>query len=407
MEYPKTLIICAGISETGELTATIKNLFFGWPIEKLLMVGYDYSGASSKYFGDSYVLRRSPSPKKKNLISGWFRNLNRIKMTFKAQRNMRLIRDNPIDPKTFEDLLDWIDDKKPDVVYGMIGASLSNIPYVISLMEVTKKPFVLHIADDWIRRDFFGLLGLKYNRFLNDRFSHMLNKAASVLCISQAMADEYSFRYNVKAHVFHNPVPNTVWNTVSLPSNETIRIMYFGSVERYHQDGILLLNTAIMELSRLGICAEGVVIGKIKGKEFSKMIKKLRNIHFWGYVEYHKLPEMVSKADILFMPFSFKKSLQNVRLSMPTKLTEYMFCPQPIIVLAPEQTALMKFAIKERFAYCITRNKSKLMAKAIQELASNPILRSRLSERARDVATKGFTTDKVCPRFQKVLGDLI
>ena len=76
----------------------------------------------------------------------------------------------------------------------------------------------------------------------------------------------------------------------------------------------------------------------------------------------------------LFLPLGFsKQSRAYVRLSMPTKLTEYLASGKPIILYCPEEIALAKFLADKDCAIMCTINKSVKLKESITQLQDKAV----------------------------------
>lgn len=64
----------------------------------------------------------------------------------------------------------------------------------------------------------------------------------------------------------------------------------------------------------------------------------------------------MTKADLLVIPLDFDEmSIRFARYSMPGKTSEYMASGTPILVYAPERTALSMYAKREKWGYSVNR----------------------------------------------------
>ena len=88
--------------------------------------------------------------------------------------------------------------------------------------------------------------------------------------------------------------------------------------------------------------------------------------------------------------------------SMSTKTAEYMISGVPILVYAPIQTALAKYAKEEEWAYLIDTNKKNVLFDALKELYSNIDLRRLLANKAKAVAIKNHDAINVRNQFREV-----
>ena len=88
---------------------------------------------------------------------------------------------------------------------------------------------------------------------------------------------------------------------------------------------------------------------------------------------------------------------------MPTKAPEYMITGTPIIILAPEETAIVKNAIKYDWAKVITQNNINQVSDSIKQLIENEELRYKYARNAISIAEKNYNSIVVTNEFKKVI----
>jgi len=117
---------------------------------------------------------------------------------------------------------------------------------------------------------------------------------------------------------------------------------------------------------------------------------------------YTALPSKFSAADLLLLPQDFdKKSVQFLRYSFPTKVSEYMISGTPVLVYGDERTGLTQYALKDKWAYVVTQNTRAALVKAITELYSNLSLREELGNRAQQIAIEREDAEVVRENFRQ------
>ena len=126
-----------------------------------------------------------------------------------------------------------------------------------------------------------------------------------------------------------------------------------------------------------------------------------------SFVPYEDLPKVLSSADFMVLPYDFaEEPLKYIRLSMPTKASEYMISGTPIIVFAPEETAIVKYAQKFGWAKVIVENEVEVVAKAVKQLFQNKDERRRIAQNAIQVAEKNHDSRKISRSFQDAICSL-
>ena len=92
---------------------------------------------------------------------------------------------------------------------------------------------------------------------------------------------------------------------------------------------------------------------------------------------------------------------------MPTKAPEFMITGTPIIIFAPESTAVVKYAKKYNWAKVITKNNIREVTVAIKELIENKELRQQVAKNAIKIAEENHNSIDVTRQFKNVICSLV
>jgi glycosyltransferase involved in cell wall biosynthesis len=124
-------------------------------------------------------------------------------------------------------------------------------------------------------------------------------------------------------------------------------------------------------------------------------------------VPYKELPRVFAEADILILPYDFSdESIRFIKYSMPTKAPEYMISGTPVIVFAPDVTAIVKDAENNKWAKVVTENSITQLQQTIQQLFTNEGERQKISSAAINLAENKFNSVSVRSRFKEILIDI-
>jgi len=137
-------------------------------------------------------------------------------------------------------------------------------------------------------------------------------------------------------------------------------------------------------------------------------IKNYKNVIHTEFVAYDDLPEIFSESDFLLLPYDFTPaSIKYIQFSMPTKAPEFMITGTPIIIFAPENTAVVKYAKKYNWAKVITKNNIHAVTTAIKELINNKEIRQQYAKNAIKIAEENHNSIDVTRQFQTVICSLV
>jgi len=167
-------------------------------------------------------------------------------------------------------------------------------------------------------------------------------------------------------------------------------IYYIGSF--YKGRGINL----ILEVAKIMKNKNFILFGK--RKEDEKLYNKPSNVEINNYIKYYKVPNILSKADLLLMPHSThfvgigsKKTDNIANFTSPIKMFEYLASGVPLMT---SNLLVLKEILKhEENSFIVKNNTSSEWVKSIKELESNFLLQKKIVKNGRFTAINN-TWDK-------------
>lgn len=306
------------------------------------------------------------------------------------------------------DFCNWLKILSPDVIYVQ-ASSRDTILFCLSVHSYVKKPLIFHFMDDWPSTiSDKGLFKKYWQKKIDLELKLLLDKASVLMSISDEMANEYKFRYNKNFITFHNPIDIEFWkkhqrNIYELSNSPTI--LYAGRIGLGIKTSLELIAKAIQQVNEeLKISINFI----LQTQEKLVWINKYQCVNHQGFVSYDELPQVFSEADFLILPYDFsRKSIKYIQYSMPTKAPEYMASGTPIIIFAPEVTAIVKYAVKHDFAKVITEDSISEISGAIKQLIENKELRQQIAQNAIKIAEKNHNSINVTNQFKKTILSIV
>ena len=430
--YPKILIIGQSFNKKSGGGVTISNLFKGWPKNRLAVASntnlysdldtsvcemYYQLGYNGKLhpFPLSIILPKinvgllpvrqadmeqhdaSATPVKSGKYKFLYSILGSLMHFFGVYNLFYKLKVTP----EFEQ---WVKEFDPDIIYTQL-ASLELIRFVDELHERTKKPVAIHIMDDWpLTINKPGIFYNYWQRKIDTEFRQLMDKSAILMSISNAMGDEYKKRYHKEFIPFHNPIDINFWKPAaakdySIKNNFTI--LYAGRIGFGIEQSLADIAVAVTEMAATN---QNIVFEIQTGDKeaVDKLVQFNDHVKWMKPTAYSALPEKFANADLLLLPQDFdKKSVQFLRYSFPTKVSEYMISGTPVLVYGDESTGLTQYALKDKWAYVVTQNSKTALVKAIKDLYENADLRKSLAQTAQQIALEREDAGKVREEFRK------
>ncbi len=310
-----------------------------------------------------------------------------------------------------QNLKEWLSDYRPDILYLQVS-SREGILFALELINYLKIPSAIHMMDDWPSTiSNKGIFKIYWKNRIENEFKQLLESVDLLLSISHAMSEEYEKKYNKKFIPFHNPIDIKHW----LPHKKSefdinkdyVKLLYSGRIGIGIKESLFEVARAINNMDT-GIDIKLHIQTPTKNKVVKNKLKKFKCVIINPIVDYSELPEIYSQADILLIANDFnKKSSDFLRLSMPTKISEYMVSGTPVLVYAPKELALSEFCIKNKCGHCVVNQNKEDIINAFLLIINNKEYRETLSRNAVQLAKDLFDAEKVRNEFQQLLIKLL
>jgi glycosyltransferase involved in cell wall biosynthesis len=302
----------------------------------------------------------------------------------------------------------WIDEYKPDVIYAQT-AFRDDTLFCISVQSYLKKPLIYHMMDDWPSIiNYKGLFKKYWYKKIDHEFRILLDRATLLLSICDSMSQEYKIRYGKDFIAFHNTIDIGFWKKhqrVDYILNDSPVILYAGRTGLGIQASLEAIAQAVQLINEeLNLSMKFI----LQTSKKPSWIDNYSCVEYKSFVSYNDLPKVFSAADFLILPYDFsRKSIKYLKYSMPTKAPEYMISGTPIIIFAPEVTAIVKYAKEYDWAKVITENSINILSDAIKQLIENKELRQQIAQNAIKIAEENHNSIDVTNQFRKVILSIV
>ncbi len=430
MGLPKVLIVGQSFNSDTGGGITLSNLFKGWERDKLAVTCSGYllldnidTDVCNLYYqlGEKEQKWRFPfSFLKRKYKSGLLRftdqkiqNMTIPKSKIRVSIIMNVfypllqymgIMHSMRKTSLSDEFCKWVKEYNPDIIYAQT-TSRDGISFCLELQSYLEKPLIYHVMDDWpstISQK--GLFRNYWHNKIDQELRVLLDRADVLMSISEEMSTEYKVRYNKDFIPFHNAIDVDFWKkyqrkTYDLPQNPTI--LYAGRIGLGIDSSLELVAKAIQGINdELNLSIKFV----LQTQDKPSWISDYSSVSHSGFVAYDDLPKVFSESDMLLLPYDFHSTaLKFIRFSMPTKVPEYMITGTPILIFAPEVTALVKYARKYEWAKVISKNDINAITCAITQMIENKELRQKYAMNAIVLAEKNHNLIDVTTEFRKVI----
>jgi len=374
-KYKKVLIISDfNLSGNSATDITMRSYFADWPKDKLFILS---TTQCKKPFAKTYVVKTNNHHNIRSIFS---------KLLLKSTNTLR---DRNITPgaivktegveiglkqkifaigASYADLLKIkigsklkaaLDNFKPEIIYTVMGSIRIN-RLVLSVSDSYKLNIIPHFMDDWISTKYTGTIWFyPPKKILVQSVKKLLKKANFGFCICEKMCTEYETRFHKKFY----PLMNTVKYSVLLPKNKAenelksdVFFTYFGGLHVNRWKSLNALSDALYNVS-LKI-NKNLILEIYTSVEFIKNFSSnfnRTNIRFFENVSHESAFQKMQQTNYLVHVESFDEQvIQFTRLSLSTKIPEYLAAGRPVFAIGPSSVASIEYLQENECAYVVT-----------------------------------------------------
>ena len=403
-KYPKVLIVGNTFDEFSGAGVTLTNLFKNWPKEKIAVaatsdVNYNYCererpcSAYYSFAGGINKSQKDANYKRKKKNQSFIRKVV-VDLSAKVGHKDW---DNsfPVDKR----FLDFYDEFNPDVIYSSMG-NIALMRFMIKLRSQRKFRLVIHIWDEFLGRYNYRWFPSLWKRIGDHYFLKAINMDDVVcLAIGDKMADDYGRRYGKIFYPFHNPVDPMLWDSVELKQPTIPTVAYFGKVNKNTITALQEMAEAVEQINKDGIAVRFLVHSGMNDSSLNELFAHFKYSELADLLPREDIPAAFKSSSVLFFPISFdEKSIKYQKLSIQTKLTEYLISRVPIFMYSSPEIAAYQY-LSENDAAITCEHGVPAIIEKLKILLQNPSCGDKVSNNAYELALRKHTTNYVREKF--------
>ncbi len=299
-----------------------------------------------------------------------------------------------------------IEDCQPDIVYALLGNySLAKNTF-LACMQVGV-PLYLHITDDYVRSLYqsmpFGkVLAATSDKWLRQCVAYSSGRAG----ISPTMAEEYQERYRKPWDTFTTGASPESYDPTPRRCDGITRFVYAGNLGLGRWKQLRALAVALNEMSAKSSSTLSLEIysSQEQVNAHRESLELAPVVKLRGWVPMEELPKVFHQADVLVHVESFEKEvIALTRLSLSTKLYQYMMAGRCLLGIGPEDLASMKLIRQSNAGVIFSANPSHGLKETIQNTFLSDETRLNLGRNGRTWAERWGDCRLERERFRKSL----
>lgn len=421
-ENPKVLVISHNpFSDTQNNGKTLSAFFKGWPKDKIAQlyltldkfdttvcekfyritdldvlktifskkqVGIEYTQTEEEKAADIAIKNGTEKEKlHKNKLYLLIRDLYQKRNPFMyCIRNLAW---KIVKPWKQEKLNKWIDDFNPDVVFFQSSNVYAIFDMVYDICKKRNIPLVMETTDDYVTSHFSidPFYWIDHYKMKN-RYTKAVKYSSCIFAIGDMMAKEYQERFGGNFKVAMNSISIKNKVTPYVPKEKEVNFLYAGNLglnrwKVLHEIGIALKE--IVQENDIKINFEVYSIERPQ-KEILKALTIENIMTYKGSLDSEELLKKRNESDILVHVESFdKKNKYITRLSVSTKIPEYLVSKRCILAVGPKNVASIRYIEDNDLGVVITTNQKKQMKEKLIELVTNSTKRTNYANQSLDI----------------------
>lgn len=308
-----------------------------------------------------------------------------------------------------KELNEWLDKFKPDIVFFLAGDVIYGHKICQYIVKKYRTKMAMYITDDYILpRKNLDILGHIRRKMIKKWMNKSIQCADALFSISEPMRVCYKEIFGKDSFVAANMYEPDLQKEKEHFYNENIVITYAGGLHYNRHLTILQMVRAIIQINeKYKNKAKKIVLKIYSGSSLKQNIMEellASNCCIWGgLLNSEALEQELKHSDFLLHVESFRKSnICDTKLSLSTKIPEYMSYHKPIIAIGPDEVASMQYL--EDCALCIT-DVSSIEVKLEQSLFDEKIGKE-FADKAYEKYLANHDKKKIQPEIIRIINEM-
>ncbi|MDQ0155367.1 hypothetical protein [Robertmurraya andreesenii] len=429
--YPRVLVISHNaFSSTLNNGKTFSSIFSSWPKEKIAQLYFqneipNFSVCHNFFKITDVSILRS---KKENIgerVKG-----NNIKIhSHEQSRTILFIKQNKWSAFNFlrdvlwssnkwnnQKLQDWLDEYAPEVIFFVGGESTFSYKIANQIASKFSIPIYLYYTDDYLTPayslDLFQWINwIRLKRVLKKT----LRNVNKVFVIGDDMGKEYANKLRKPCITIMNAIDIERFLSARVPTSaeennhSNIKMAYFGGMHLNRWKSLKAIGSACAYISE----AEGINISlsiysnQLPDKKIFTSLNNGTSLKYMGSVTENEIIDEMQKYDVLVHVESFdRKMKQKTRLSISTKIPEYLASGKTILAMGPSDISSIKYLKKLDLPYVITSQKKENITDILLKMSSE-LDNSRFKKLGIEIVREKHSIEQNKRKIQKYLSEVL
>lgn len=304
------------------------------------------------------------------------------------------------------DFDEFLDTFNPDVVLLQAG----DAPFMYAIARKISKKYNTKLV--MFNTEAYVLKKKLYSSIDNDCFWHTI--------LMNSLKKQYvKFMYEVDFCIYNTEILEEAYQTFFPHKGKSSTIYISSDVEKLEDNSsgkFTLLycgNLGVGRDEQLDKLAKALydvdtsakidVYGKFVSEESKEMLCSNLNIQYQGFVDYSKIPDLMSRASML-IHCENDKGLENLKYAFSTKIADCLASSRPFLVFASNGYPFVQYLKKNNCAH-IASNSDELK-KILSRSIEDSIYRKKYINNANLIVSKNHNLKNNCEKFIRIISQI-
>lgn len=380
---PKVLVISSSpFSTQNNNGKTLSSFFAGYPTDQIAQFCFSGGDCNAevcyRYFfltNDDVIKHRCGKSYSPSEISSRM-DIKHKKATFfrqvfhlfsQARFPIAILLKNLIWSKAnYSKALEWIQDFNPSVVFFQGFSMAYGYEFTLKVCNTLKVPLILELTDDYTHQlhPLSPLSQLNHHQYMR-LFKQALLRAKKTIVISEMMKKEYESLYGGEMDVLINCVNIHISQDNSQDQRTSGDYVYAGNLLLNRWRVLLALGKALAKFDKNATLS--IYTPDIPPRHILHRLSSVSSIRYCGTLSKGALEQRLATCEYVVHVEAFDRNNRKItRLSLSTKISEYLVSGAKILAIGPPEVASMRTLAENDLACCITHPSEKAIISALQ-----------------------------------------
>lgn len=312
-------------------------------------------------------------------------------------------------PKLSKELLEWVRNFRPDVIYCQ-GYDLTFARLPVMLQRSYGVPICFQTGDDWPTYLYSGTWASWFVQPIVHRVAANLVRHSAVrIANGPQMREEYERRYDVpfdQIMIADEPERFRQASALRLADGNARVLLYSGSLGLGRAGSLAQIGHAAARISTPNRNVILAVMSTYSSAADRRVLELLPNVKLLDNPKHGDLPGYLKGADVLVLPESFNRRWTRMcRLSISTKAHLYMMARRPILMFGPGTSSVARYASQAGWAHVVDNQNDDILDGAIERLLSDADYGRGLVERADSAVLQNHVLSTCSEHFRRCVAN--